>query len=145
RRIPLVRPILCFLRIEKVIKNLYLSFNLYRDHLDVLLKSIGISLCCNIMMASSIYLVARAVGMDVSVIYFFVIMPIVFMITIIPISMSGLGLQDGAYVFFLGQVGVEPTLAFSMSLLAHFVRYLTGLIGGVVYMLERDRAQVHKS
>ena len=105
------------------------------------MKAVFVSLCCNLIMAFSIYLLAQAIGMNVSVVYFFVIMPIVFMITMIPISMSGLGLQDGAYVFFLGQVGVAPTIAFSMSLLAHFIRYLTGLIGGVFYMLERDRSR----
>ncbi len=141
KKIPLVRPLLKFLKIEKIVRNLYLSFNFYFNHFTVLLKAVVVSFACNLIMAFSIYLLALAVGINISVVYFFVIMPIVFMISILPISMSGLGLQDGAYVFFLGQVGVPPALAFSMSLIGHVVRYLTGLIGGIFYLFERDRSR----
>lgn len=141
KRLKFIRKILSLVKAEKIIRDLYLSFNLYLKHIDSLVASILTSLFCNLMVAFSIYLLADAVGMTVPLVYFFVIMPIVFMLMFIPISMSGLGLQDGAYVFFLGQLGVPATLAFSMSLLAHLVRYLSGLIGGVIYMLERDRSQ----
>ncbi|MFC1496307.1 lysylphosphatidylglycerol synthase transmembrane domain-containing protein [Candidatus Margulisiibacteriota bacterium] len=139
RKLTWVRKLFVLFKVEKVVKELYLSFNLYKDHRMVIVRSFSVSLFCNLLMSSSLYFIARAVGLDISLFYFFVIMPVVFIIMMIPISISGLGLQDGAYVFFLGQLGVAPTVAFSVSLLAHAVRYGIGLLGGFAYMLERDK------
>lgn len=141
KKLTFARRILSFLKLEKIVKNFYLSFNLYRDHLGSLFGAAAVSLTANVIVAFSFYFLALAVGTDVPLIFFFIVTPVIFLITVLPISISGLGLQDGAYIFFLGQIGISPTVAFSISILSHFIRYLTGLIGGAFFMLERDRSQ----
>ncbi|OGC04915.1 hypothetical protein A2276_03050 [candidate division WOR-1 bacterium RIFOXYA12_FULL_43_27] len=140
KRFKFILPLLSFLRIERIVRNFYFSFNLYRSHPRELIKAILVSLASNVITCYCLYLVSVAVSANVSPIYFYVITPIIFIITVLPISISGLGLQDGAYIFFLGQIGVSPAVAFSISILSHFGRYLTGLIGGVIFLFERDRS-----
>ena len=55
----------------------------------------------------------------------------------VPISIKGLGLQDGAYVFFLSQMGVPAAAALSLSLSLHFIRYFLSMIGGILFLFEK--------
>ena len=58
------------------------------------------------------------------------------MISLLPISFSGLGVQDGAYMFFFSQLGVNPAKALVISVLSHIIRFGIGLMGGLIYLFE---------
>jgi hypothetical protein len=85
------------------------------------------------------YLVALALGIRISLFYFLVFIPIISFLLALPISFSGLGVREGGYVLLFGQAGVPPSLAFAMSLCVYAIAVATGLIGGVLYMLEGFR------
>jgi hypothetical protein len=61
-------------------------------------------------------------------------MPIIAVLCMLPITMNGLGIREWGFVFFfnsdIGEVG-----AVSLSLLYLALFLLTGLIGGIVYLI----------
>lgn len=63
------------------------------------------------------YLYALSLGMDVSFIYFPFIWPVIFLITLLPISIIGIGVRDVALIFFFSFLGIDKEHAVSLSML----------------------------
>lgn len=102
-------------------------------------KALLVSFAFNVLLMAMNYLVALALGIRISLFYFLVFIPIISFLLALPISFSGLGVREGGYVLLFGQAGVPPSLAFAMSLCVYAIAVTTGLIGGVLYMLEGFR------
>jgi len=81
------------------------------------------------------YFIAESLGFHIDIIYFFIILPIINAISMIPLTMLGLGSRDISSVYFFGRVGYPATYAETMSLIVFFLFVLTGVIGAVVYTL----------
>ena len=63
------------------------------------------------------YLYAHALGISVSFIYFLFIWPIIFLVTLLPISIIGIGVRDVALIFFFSFLGIDKEHAVSLSVL----------------------------
>ena len=78
-------------------------------------------------------------------------MPIVYISTILPVSLGGLGVREGTLVYLLAKVGVLSSDAVALSFLIHFNRVAVGSIGGITQMfwkrkkLENSSTAVKKS
>lgn len=95
-----------------------------------------ISLIFNTLLVLVNYLVARAVGMDLSLAYFFVFVPLLSLTLMLPISLGGLGVREGVAVLLFTQVGVDEAVAVAYSLGVYAIGRLTGLIGGLLFVIE---------
>ena len=98
------------------------------------------SFAFNVLLMAMNYLVALALGIRISPFYFLVFIPIISLLLTLPVSFSGLGVREAGYVLLFGQAGVPDTLAFAMSLCVYVIVVATGLIGGLLYVLEGYRA-----
>ncbi len=74
-----------------------------------------------------------ALHLDVPVVFYFILIPLIAVATMIPVSLNGLGVREGAFVFFLAQVGVPEAQALSLALLWLAVLLASSAIGGVVW------------
>lgn len=81
------------------------------------------------------YFLAESLGFHIDIIYFFIILPIINAISMIPLTMLGLGSRDISSVYFFGRVGLPAAYAETMSLVVFFLFVLTGVIGAIVYTL----------
>lgn len=79
-------------------------------------------------------LIAVALGLDVPVVFYFILIPLIAVATMIPVSLNGLGVREGAFVFFMAQVGVPEAQALSLALLWLVVLIASSAIGGVVWL-----------
>jgi uncharacterized membrane protein YbhN (UPF0104 family) len=68
----------------------------------------------------------------------FVIVPIIFCISALPITPNGLGVRENLFVLMLAVIAVPRTAALSVSLLASAEGLFWSLVGGVIYMGLRD-------
>jgi uncharacterized protein (TIRG00374 family) len=84
---------------------------------------------------------ARALGLDIDARYFVIFTPIVALAQVLPISLNGLGIREGAFAVLFSSVGVAPSDAVAMSLLYQLLRALTGLLGGVLYIIGNLRGK----
>ncbi len=76
---------------------------------------------------------------DIQKFNFFVVLPIVLLIGAVPITPNGLGLQEGAYFFFLQQLGATPDQAVAISLALRAKAYLLAVIGaGIWFGLKKE-------
>ncbi|NTU80772.1 MAG: flippase-like domain-containing protein [Chloroflexales bacterium] len=111
-----------------------------RGRPDVLIGSATISGLRQIAICTSVFCAGQAFGIAASPVAYFAIIPITLAITVLPIAINGLGLQDNALILLLGTVGVGAAEALSLSIFIHAMRNLTGLIGGLVFAIGRRRS-----
>lgn len=128
-----------YLKRWKIFHDIYDSMSAYKEQIGQLYKSLWLSLCATILSITAAYLLALSIGISVTPLYFYSISSFVFIFAALPVSINGLGLLDGAYVFFLGQVGIPAAAALSLSLSMHCLRLLINLTGGIVYIIDKQQ------
>ncbi len=67
----------------------------------------------------------------------FVVVPLILLVGAIPISPQGLGIQEGAFVFFLHSLGCTTGQALALALLLRAKSYVLALFGGVTWLMVR--------
>jgi uncharacterized protein (TIRG00374 family) len=67
-----------------------------------------------------------------------VVVPLILIIGAVPISPQGLGIQEGAFVFFLHSIGATTGQALAIALVLRAKSYLLALCGGLVWLVSRD-------
>jgi len=80
------------------------------------------------------YLVGLSLGLEVSLEYYFLSVPIIWLVTMLPISINGIGVREGGFVLFFTAVGVSTADALLLSLLTFAQLLLIGLLGGVLFV-----------
>lgn len=121
-------------QLHPLLNDFYSSVISYKDEKAVLLRAGLISLIVQLCAVSTQYLVFLALGIAVPFTYCVFVIPLITLATMLPISINGLGVQDGLYVFFFERVGVASEQAIAVSLTYHGLRLLSSLIGGVLYL-----------
>ncbi len=103
----------------------------------LLLETSAVAAVFHVMQIMSQVWLARALGVQVTWPFFFIFVPVVNILGMLPISFSGIGIREGGYLFFLGQLGVPRPTAVAIGLLSSAVVLASGLAGGAVYLLWR--------
>jgi glycosyltransferase 2 family protein len=117
----------------------YIEYQRYRK---VLLAFFLLSLFEQGFFAIANYGAARAMGLDVKLIYFIGIIPVCQILMRLPISINAIGVQEGLYAFFFSYLNVSITEAFSLALLVRIGHWLVVLPGGVFYLADRSTSRV---
>jgi len=81
-----------------------------------------------------IFFLGRAVGLGYDLATFLVIVPPAILLTVIPISLAGWGVREGAMVGLFTLIGANKTAVLSMSILYGLVLIVVSLPGFYVYM-----------
>lgn len=82
---------------------------------------------------------AHAIGWSSIGVYdTFVVLPLILLIGAIPLAPMGLGIQEGAFYFFLQGIGATPAQALAVALVLRAKGYLLALVGGVLLAFERE-------
>ena len=63
----------------------------------------------------------------------FLVVPLITIIGLLPITINSIGLREGAFVYLLGQVGVDSAESFALALLYRVGILASSLVGGVLY------------
>jgi uncharacterized protein (TIRG00374 family) len=86
---------------------------------------------------ASAWLVARALGIDVTPVDCLVLVPPIVLATTQPISIAGWGVRESATVIGFGFVGVAAVDAVALSVVFGLVQIAIGLPGGALWMFRR--------
>lgn len=103
----------------------------------------GLSVVIHLMTALAGWCAARAVGAEMPVAYSLFLIPPVILVTVLPISIAGWGLREGAMVAAFSYAGLPQADGLIVSLLFGAGFLVIGIIGGLVWILTVDRAARH--
>jgi len=120
------------LRLDAAIKKVYEIIQSFRANKAIVTKAFFLSLILQGFAFYSAFILSRSLGIHLPVKIFFLFVPIVGVISMLP-SLGGLGVSEGAYVFLFSTLILKSD-ALAFSLLMRLVLLIAGLIGGVIYI-----------
>ena len=129
-------------RLAPLYRRLSDALTAYRFKFGRLALAFFISWLTLILSNFSNYVVAEALGGGISLLHIFLFNPLIAFVLLIPISVGGLGLNQGAFVFFYGLVGVPKNVAFPVSMMMQIIIYITSLPGGLLWWRNKRRKGV---
>jgi uncharacterized protein (TIRG00374 family) len=80
------------------------------------------------------FLIGKALRLEIDFLDYFIFIPIVLLIQIIPVTINGLGLREGAYIEIFRFYGIAPETALSFSIIEIVFGLAVGLFGGIIYV-----------
>ena len=80
------------------------------------------------------YLIGLAFGLKIPFLDYFIIIPIVLLVQVVPVTINGLGLREAAYVALFASYGITAGTAVSFSVIDVALRLVVAVVGGLVYM-----------
>jgi len=84
-----------------------------------------------------VWLIGLALDLPVPALYYAIVVPMVTLLTLLPVSFNGMGIREGGMVVFLAPLGVAAGAALTVSLLWFAVFAVASLCGGAVYLFGR--------
>lgn len=122
------------------------QFHYISSHLSGVLsgwRSTGVlfllSITVHLMAIIAIFMIGHSVDVDYELFTFLVIVPPVILLTLIPISLAGWGVREGAMIALFTLIGADKTAVLSMSILYGIILLVSSLPGLYVYLMGRDR------
>lgn len=104
-----------------------------------------LSLVVQLLNVLLVWAVGRALGLDVPLSWCFVLMPLVTLLTLVPISVNGMGVREAGTVVLLAPLGIPSGPAVLLSLAWFAVFLAAGLLGAAVYLLGNfSRCEVNR-
>lgn len=124
----------------KILSEFYDYFHSYRNQKGIIVKALLISAFVQFSGILAVYILALGIGEHVPFLACLIFLPLIIMFAALPISISGIGIREGAFVLFFGLIGIRPDVATAISLswfLANASGSLLGLIEYIRYRKEK--------
>ena len=128
-------------KLGHVVHEIQGAMTAYRRQGGVLAYTTALSLVANLMMVGIHVILARALGLNLSLWFLLMAVPVTVLISMAPITMSGLGVREATWVFLLQAQGVPQADALAFSLLWFLVTAVASVFGGPAFLLMGKPAQ----
>jgi uncharacterized membrane protein YbhN (UPF0104 family) len=100
----------------------------------VLLRLYGLSFVIHLLTGALAWCAARSVGVDLPLAYaIFLVLPVI-LIAVVPVSIAGWGLREGAMVAAFDYAGLAPGVGLIVSLLYGAIYLAVGVVGGLIWV-----------
>ena len=114
---------------RRFIGAVHLGIDRFRRHPGAVANVLIVGFAYQLAVVLSAYLAARALGLDLGPTAILAFMPAVAIAQVLPISLGGLGVREGAFVLFLHPLGVERADAIALGLLFYGMNLAVSLLG----------------
>jgi uncharacterized protein (TIRG00374 family) len=123
--------------IRRILHDLTAAFAVYRGRKGLLVQAFLTSLLIQGARAVAVWVLARAVGDGTPFIYFVLLVPYVYLVNLLPIASSRLGLEQAVFVGLFAAVGMPRETALAISLLSVAVGLVLVLPFGLSLLFKR--------
>ena len=118
-----------------VIQRFFLPFFLaWRDPLKVVTVFV-LSLAVQVLGMSAVYFLGSGMGLNLPFTFYLAVLPVINIAALLPVSISGFGVREGAFVYFFTSNGVSLASSVGLSLAMFGMQAAVSLIGGLGYIL----------
>ena len=101
---------------------------------SALVRALGWSGAAQFADMLSMYALALGLGVPLNFAVLVVLVPVTYVVTLLPISLGGLGIREGVTVFFLSHAGVSVSDATLLALLVFSTKAFLGVLGGMTQL-----------
>lgn len=109
----------------------------YRDHFGTLAVVVAIALWQHYLLATINWILALALGIDVSLLTMLWVWPVVMLAIRIPVSIMGFGVREVLLIELMGRMGIAQSAALTLGVVSGLLDILFVLLGGGLVALSR--------
>jgi uncharacterized protein (TIRG00374 family) len=121
-------------RFQAKLHGLVDALHRYRAHHRALGQAILLSTVLQALLIVAYYLIASGLNLRIPMGYFFLYVPLITFVAMMPISVAGLGVREGGAVYFFARVGVDAATALTMSLVWFSLGLVVSGLGGFTFL-----------
>ena len=125
-----------FKKLKKIGSELIDAIQRYALHRNTLFYVLLCSIAVQIIRILIAYFIGKSLHIDLSLQVYFTLMPLIVLIMLLPVTVSGIGTSQAAFVWFFGRVGVTAEEAFALSVIFVGLSILGNIPGGILYTIE---------
>lgn len=129
-------------RLEKVGKLLRLCYDkliAYKNRKYLVVKILIVSFPIQLVTIMIYQQISVEIGIHLPFVFFLFTVPLIILISLLPVSFGGLGVREGATICTFSVAGVPTDVALSVSLIYMSITYLVSLIGGFLMILRNTK------
>ncbi len=108
----------------------------YRSKFKYLLGGFVISLAAQLLFYTGFYFAAVYINLDLPFSAFLFLIPVILLISNVPISVGGIGVRENSFVILLKNFNVAESTGTLFALVSLFLIVFTALLGGVIYLFK---------
>ncbi|HYT54356.1 MAG TPA: lysylphosphatidylglycerol synthase transmembrane domain-containing protein [Verrucomicrobiae bacterium] len=125
---------------HQLVVKLRLALRSYRTQWRALGVATLLSVAVHLIQAWMHVAMGRALDLDLPFSFCIIVYPLVGTFAAIPISVNGLGLREGGYVFLLAVIGIGTEKGVAFGILLFLIVALDSLLGGLLFLLQKSPA-----
>ncbi|MCC6931846.1 MAG: flippase-like domain-containing protein [Deltaproteobacteria bacterium] len=140
RGLSLFGPAKYFGQLTQLTDKIEEAMSFARHNGNLLIKAMIWSLVFHSLTVVNTYVAGLALGISgVSITGLFVVVPLVLLVGMAPVTPGGLGIQEGAFMFFLNRLGISEAEALGVGLVIRAKTMLIGLVGGIFWLAVKSK------
>ena len=120
--------------VRRVVQALVNAVRAYRRHHGALATVLLASLGVQVLRVLQAWCLGRALGLEVGLTTYFLAIPVILLIMLLPVTVNGLGTSQAAFLWLFGAAGVALSPAFALSILFVGLGIIGNLPGGLLYV-----------
>jgi uncharacterized protein (TIRG00374 family) len=101
----------------------------------------ALSLFIHIAVSTIFWILSKAIGAEIQLLLCVAFIPVVMLVTTLPISIAGWGVREGAAVTIFGLVGVPAVQSVAASILFGLAVAVAAIPGGAVWLLTKSSSK----
>ena len=106
----------------------------YHERPAVFRRAVGWGLVVQLLNVLVVVELGQALGLRIPLLAYFNVVPVVAVLTLLPVSVSGVGVREGGLVWMLAAYGVGQGMGITLGVLWFLVTVAGGLVGGLAYL-----------
>ena len=115
------------------------AFAAFHGRHDVAFAALAWSLVLQCVVVGHYYVAGLALGIDVPLSAYVLVVPLATVVMALPISINGIGVREGILGYLLGLYGVDPSTSLVFAWVVYAMLLGQGLLGGVVFAVFKAR------
>jgi uncharacterized protein (TIRG00374 family) len=133
-------PVLRRVWLERPVRSVYEAIHEYRRNGGLLALVCFVTVLIQGVRVIAIWSAGKAVGVDLSPRPYFVMGPLLFLVMLIPFTVSGLAVRESFFVNFLGKLSISADKAFAAGFVFFAVTLGMSLVGAGIFGWEAVRS-----
>ena len=126
--------ILALQKLLQIIERFLTAVQEYRHNPRLIGQILFLSLLYQLSDILVAYCLGLIIGIEVNFLYFLFFIPLLYIITLLPVSINGLGLRENTLVYLFSTIGTASHKALLLSLLIYLDRLVKGLVGALLLL-----------
>ena len=125
--------------VRRLAQRLIDAVRAYRHHHGILATVTAASVGVQILRVLQAWCLGRSLGIDLALTVYFVTIPVVLLIMLLPVTVNGFGTGQAAFLWTFGTAGVSRQEALALSILFIALGIVGNLPGALLYLVGGDR------